>query len=243
MDQLLVDVPHIISDWSLSFLRPMQQMLTIACYIPIRYYGYPRVYTVAIATLGILSTLTLLFATPASTSWILFYLIVYAVGSEALRAAGFYLVMSDLVLELKQSHAQQGRLNEPSLAGLLLGAATLVCKPIQSLLPVLAATLLDKYPDNPRQVLYYLLVLPPCICCVFQLWVWRRYDLHPQRTHELRVELQEIHFYQNQQGQQEQHEKSTSHDCVPRNEHSELVPKHHSMDKGYTPKRRGIQQI
>ena len=198
----------------------MQQILTIACYIPIRHYGYPRVYTFSIAALGFLSFMTLLFATPASTTWILLFLVLYAVGSEALRAAGFYLVMSDLVLELKQSHAQQGRLNEPSLAGLLLGAATLVCKPMQSLLPVVAATLLNRYPDNPRLVLYYLLVLPPCICSMVQLWVWQWYDLHPQRTQKLRLDLQEIHFYQGEQRWQEHRGRATANNHQPRNGNS-----------------------
>ncbi|CAB9525409.1 Transmembrane protein 180 [Seminavis robusta] len=202
VDQLLVDVPHVVSDWSLTLLRPLQQVMTLLFYIPIRWYGYPRVYTVMIAILWGLSSITLLLATPASTAWILCFLVIYAVGSEALRAAGFYLCVSDLVLELKQYHAQQRRVNEPSLAGLLLGAATLICKPMQSLLPILAATLLDLYPYRPQQVLYYLLVLPPFVCSILQLWVWSYFDLHPKRTHELRVELQEFHFYQSQKDQQ-----------------------------------------
>ena len=195
VDQLLVDIPHEISDWFVLLVRPMNQFMIIAIFVPIKKYGYPRVYTIALASLWVLSSATLLLATPFSTSWILCFLVIYSVGLEAIRVAAFYLVMSDLVLELKQPHAQQGRLNGPSLAGLLLGATTLFCKPMQSILPICAATLLDRYPQHPREVLYYLLVVPPFICSVLQLWVWWDYDLHPKRTHELRVELQEFHFY------------------------------------------------
>lgn len=231
VDQLLVDVPHIISDWSLTLLQPMHQLMTIACYVPIKYYGYPRVYTVGFVILWLLSSVTLLVASPTgATSWTLVFLVVYAVGSEALRASAFYLVMSDLVLELKQSYTQQGRMNEPSLAGLLLGATTLVCKPMQSLLPILAATLLDAYPQQPREVLFYLLVLPPWICSMLQLWVWMKYDLHPHRTYELKEELQEIHFFQQQQ-QEQQLNASVS-------EHNELVPVQ-SSKKDTAPKQRG----
>ena len=199
LDQLLVDLPHEITDWALSLLRPMQQIMTIFCYVPIRRYGYAKVYLLGLGFFFILSFIMLLIATPKSSLLIFLFLVIYVVGTEAIRAAGFYLVMSDLVLELKLSHSQQGRFNEPSLAGLLLGATTLFCKPMQSVLPIIAATLLDKYPQNTQSALYDLLVIPPFICCFLQLWVWWDYDLHPKRTHELRIELQEFHFYSKKQ--------------------------------------------
>lgn len=191
VDQLLVNVPGAAKDWLLSLLRPTHQVMAIICYIPIRWYGYARVYTMMLILMFCLSSITILSATPgSSTGWISLFLMVYAVSSEAVRAAGYYMVVSDLVLELKQRHAQQGRLDEPSLAGILLGATTLACKPVQSILPIVAANLLHYYPLQRHKVLYYLLVFPPWICSLLQLYVWQHYDLHPKRTQEMRVELQ-----------------------------------------------------
>jgi Na+/melibiose symporter-like transporter len=93
-----------------------------------------------------------------------------------------------------------------------MGANALVCKPMESFLPIVAAMVLKQTNyynsstmtttdemaafsenDNASQkALFYLLVGPPLVFSLFQILAWRRYDLTPERTKRLKEELKEM---------------------------------------------------
>lgn len=211
-------------DWFISMNRPLVQIATIAMYIPIRQYGYPVVYKVIFAFNIVLSAVVWCFADATSTTWIMIYMLIYPVLTGAIQSSGFHLAMSDMVMELKRDHVLSGRYGEPSLAGLFMGANALLCKPSESLLPIIAATVLDKR-GKSAQTLFALLVLPPLICSVFQLASWMRYDLSPKRTAHMRDELKtllleaaagEVQLLEHEQ-QQQQDESATNYyeDALP----------------------------
>jgi Na+/melibiose symporter-like transporter len=117
----------------------------------------------------------------------------------AVQSAGFHLAMSDMVLEMKRNHAVEGRLDEPSLAGLFMGANALLCKPMESVLPIVAAYFLgntdfstNEQSETAKTVLFYLLVVPPLVFSCLQLMSWRKYNLHTQRMDSMREELEEL---------------------------------------------------
>lgn len=194
VDGLLLEsgVSRARCDWILSMYRPIMEITTICAYVPIRVYGYPNIYFLLFAANIILTGILMLCATPTSTSLILLFLVIYPAMSGAVQASGFYLAISDLVMERKRHYAMEGRHDEPSLAGLFMGATALVSRPVGSLLPIMTATVLGNG-GSSRKVLYHLLVLPPFFCSIIQLAVWRTYTLTPKRTASMRDELQKIH--------------------------------------------------
>ena len=175
-------------DWFLAMVRPMIQVATIFAYIPIRHFGYPRLYTALFVANFAMAALMLLFSTPQSPLSILVFLTSYSVITGAVHHSGYHLAMADMVLEMKRMHASEGRMVEPSLAGLFMGTNALFCKPAQSALPVIAATVMEHSSSNDRS-LFYLLVLPPLFCSVIQVIAWRRFSLTPSITASMRSEL------------------------------------------------------
>lgn len=175
-------------DWFLAMVRPMIQVATIFAYIPIRQFGYPRLYTALFIANIAMAILMLLFSTPQSPLSILLFLTSYSVITGAVHHSGYHLAMADMVLEMKRMHATEGRLVEPSLAGLFMGTNALFCKPAQSALPVIAATVMEHSSSNDRS-LFYLLVLPPLFCSIIQIITWRRFSLTPSITASMRSEL------------------------------------------------------
>lgn len=203
VDRLLFDagVNRDSCDWLLAVLPPLKQVAGIIFYVPIRRFGYKKVYTCVFVANFILSLLCLLFASPFRPYLILTYLAVHKIITGAVLSAGFHLAMSDMVLDMKRKHAQEDRLDEPSLAGLFMGANALLCKPMESFLPIVAAFFLKdvadfsshKLPEDARWTLFYLLVVPPLAFSCLQLLSWSQYTLHPERTEQMRGELQRIH--------------------------------------------------
>jgi hypothetical protein len=196
VDQLVLEVgvSRVTCDWLLSMIRPLTQVVSIFAYIPIRRFGYPRVYTILFGVNMILSLTLLIMADETSTTWIIFFLCTYPVVTGAVMSAGFHLAMSDMVLESKRKHALEGRHDAPSLAGIFMGANALVCKPMESLLPVITATVLHRSKEyESKKNLFYLLVLPPLFCSCLQLLSWSRFDLHSKLTDKMRDELKKLH--------------------------------------------------
>lgn len=202
VDRLVMDagISRDFSEWLLSMIRPLTQILAICCYVPIRRFGYHSVYKAMFTVNLALSLIMLSSASPSSTSWIIGFLLVYPTVTGAVLASGFHLAMSDLVLEMKRKHAIEDRLDEPSFAALFMGANALMCKPMESVLPIVAATFLGNTGFSSgtsstasQRVLFYLLVGPPCIFSVLQLLAWSRFDLHPAKTRAMRDELRKIH--------------------------------------------------
>ena len=92
------------------------------------------------------------------------------------------------MLEMKQIHATEGRMVEPSLAALFMGMNALFCKPAEAILPVIAASVMDRNSSDERS-LFYLLVGPPIVCSVIQFVVWQRFSLTSSKTASMRSEL------------------------------------------------------
>lgn len=183
-------------DWLLSIIRPLALVCGILCYIPIRRFGYRKMYPILFVTNIVLCLLMLIGANFQSTYAIIAFLLVYPAITDAVAAAGFHLVMSDMVLEMKKMHALEGRQDEPSLAGLFMGFTALFCKPAESILPVVAGTMLDKLDmttegvdTNVQRVLFQLLVIPPLLFSVIEWISWSRFTLTPSETSQMRDEL------------------------------------------------------
>lgn len=115
------------SDWLLSLVGPMTQFVTIVAYIPIQRWGYSRVYLLLFVSNFFLSNMLLWFVGPTSGYGICVFLMVYSISTRAVQAAGFHLAMADMVLEMKRKHTRNGRYDEPSVAGLFMGANALLC--------------------------------------------------------------------------------------------------------------------
>lgn len=186
-------------DWVLSLMRPLTQIAGILCYIPIRKIGYPRVYMWLFLSNLVLSLICLLFGSPSNPYLTLSFLVAYNISTGAVMSAGFHLAMSDMVLEMKYKHAADQRLDEPSLAGMFMGANALLCKPMESVLPVVAAIFLDDTQfqgeiksESAQWVLFYLLVLPPLFFSGLQILSWSYYTLLPGKADKLRGELRRI---------------------------------------------------
>lgn len=200
VDQLLHDegIPREACDWLLSIIRPLGLICTILCYIPIRRLGYKKLYPALFAT-NIALCLSIWFgASHKSTGVIIVFLVIYPAITSAVATAGFHLVMSDMVLEMKQMHATEGRFDEASLAGLFMGVNALFCKPAESILPVVAANMLDTLDlssdgnEDVQRVLFKLLIIPPLIFSFLEWISWRRFTLTPAVTTKMREELKRI---------------------------------------------------
>ena len=202
-------------DWLLSVIGPLSQVVGIFCYIPIRRLGYPAVYRGLFLINLFLSTVLLVVANGSSTYWVALFLTTYPVFTAAVQSAGFHLAMSDMVLEMKRKHYMQGRYNEPSLAALFMGANALFCKPMETLLPIIAASVMESattttgtaiqsHDDGTfaesdmlndtatKKKFFHLLVLPPFFFSIIQLLAWSAFSLTPKRTAAMRQDLRHL---------------------------------------------------
>jgi hypothetical protein len=198
VDRLLLDsgeVSRDTCDWLLSIIRPLGLIASILCYIPIEKFGYRQLYPVLFAVNASLGLYMLLWPTYQSTFQIIIFLLVYPTITVAVSMAGFHLVMSDMVLEMKRKHTNEGRMDEPSLAAIYLGMTALFCKPAESFLPIIAANMLSDLnihtegDSRVQSVLYKVLVMPPLLFSVLEWLSWRRYTLTRQKTSLMRHEL------------------------------------------------------
>jgi hypothetical protein len=181
------------SDWILSTIGPMKALISLLIFLPIQRFGYAQVYRYVFVANLVLALFMLVCATEHSTSWIVAFLIVYPVLLSSIQSAGFALAMADMVLEMKFKHAVSNRWDEPSLVGLFMGANALMCKPMESLLPIVAAqAMMSANAAQVQRNLFYVLVLPPLLFSGLQLLAWKNYDLSILRTNQLRKELQSL---------------------------------------------------
>eukprot|EP00568_Trieres_chinensis_P014250 CAMPEP_0183316406 /NCGR_PEP_ID=MMETSP0160_2-20130417/54854_1 /TAXON_ID=2839 ORGANISM="Odontella Sinensis, Strain Grunow 1884" /NCGR_SAMPLE_ID=MMETSP0160_2 /ASSEMBLY_ACC=CAM_ASM_000250 /LENGTH=215 /DNA_ID=CAMNT_0025482199 /DNA_START=359 /DNA_END=1006 /DNA_ORIENTATION=+ len=199
----------------LSSIPPLCQVAGICLYVPIHNHGYRKIYMYAYQSKFMLSLLMLTFGSPESTFFIASFLTFDMVLTGAVQSAGFHLAMGDMVAEMKLDQMKEGRLDEPSLAGLFIGANALMCKPMGSFLPLLAAWslakvgftneggavsfllkkdhhVIDGNEHNVQRAIFYLLVLPPLTFSFIQGLVWRMFDLDGKRAEEVRSEVRAL---------------------------------------------------
>ena len=143
-------------DWLLALLDPATQIVGLLLFLPIRRYGYARLYRVVFATNALLAVGLLVSngfgnnnnndgGSGGGTTAIAAFLVAAVVGSNAMAGAGFGLAMCDMVLEMKHAHTVvERRPNPASMAGLFMGVNALFCKPAESVLPILAASFLGE---------------------------------------------------------------------------------------------------
>jgi len=195
-------------NWLLSCMGPLTSIAGFVMYLPIRKFGYQRTYLYVFRVNIVLSSLLLFFGSPGATPIITAFLVINSVLTAA-SSSGFNLAMSDMVADMKLKQIKEGRFNEPSLAGIFMGANALVCKPMDSLLPIAAAWSLAKAGwteenrfENPEKenenndraqwALFYLLVLPPLFFSVIQHWALAKYDLVGPKPDKIRRELKQF---------------------------------------------------
>jgi len=113
--------------------------------------------------------------------------------------------MADMVTEMKYIQIKQDRMNESSLAGMFMGANALMCKPMDSLLPIIAAWGLDRAgfavnleEDSGAEIsnaeqwtLFYLLIGPSLIFSPLQHYIWDNYDLSVDRVQMISRQIKE----------------------------------------------------
>lgn len=194
------------SEWLLSAIRPVTLICTILCYVPIRQFGYKRLYEILFVTNITLCLCILICADHRSTDVIVAFLIIYPAITGAVASAGFHLVMSDMVLERNRMQAIQGRIYDASVPALFIGVNALFCKPATYFLPVIASNILDphfeaknKNNEEVQIALFKLLIYPPLLFSFIELLSWSRFKLTPHTTNQMREELREsemlLHSY------------------------------------------------
>ena len=80
----------------------------------------------------------------------------------------------------------------------VLGVNALFCKPAESILPVVAANMLDTLDltsegnEDVQRVLFKLLVIPPLVFSFLEWISWSRFTLTPAATNQMREDLRKI---------------------------------------------------
>ena len=80
----------------------------------------------------------------------------------------------------------------------VFGVNALFCKPAESILPVVAANMLDTLDltsegnEEIQRVLFKLLIIPPLVFSFLEWISWRRFTLTPAATNQMREDLRKI---------------------------------------------------
>jgi Na+/melibiose symporter-like transporter len=96
------------------------------------------------------------------------------------------LVMSNIVDEDTKTHAR----SRP-MSALVIGVQSFLVKPGQSVAPMLGWWLFamgEGQPQAERQgmnPLYVYVIFAPCACCLLQLFLWLKFDLHGKKLHAI----------------------------------------------------------
>ena len=73
-----------------------------------------------------------------------------------------------------------------------MGANAVFCKPMDAVLPILAAQAMSGDEQSVQNNLFYVLILPPLVYSCLQLVSWKRYTLVPDRVKTMRRELKAL---------------------------------------------------
>lgn len=163
---------------------------SIMLYLPMLRFGYKGVYKALFyVTFGV--SIFVLATVNTSSSLTYFYILtlIFPILTGAVHGAGFQLAMADMSLELHQAHTSDGRFDEPSLAGLLVGANAFICKPTAYLFALVATKILDSRPPDSKLNAFHIFVITPLFCSCVQVLIWKHYDLTPKQTATMREEL------------------------------------------------------
>lgn len=175
------------TEWLEPATKPVRQLVGILFYLPLRRFGYIRIYTFLFLANLTASLLVMNFGDYTSTKLIYPLLFAFPIISGAVLNCGFQFVMADMALEIKHKRATRGNV-EPSVAALLLGLNALFCKPMKHVFVIAAKTVLHR--SGSRVNAFLLLISIPMVCSLLQLFFWSGYGLTPRRVLSMREELQ-----------------------------------------------------
>jgi len=175
------------TEWLEPATKPMRQLVGILIYLPLRRFGYVRIYTFLFLANLIASLLVINFGDYTSKKLIYPLLFAFPIISGAVLNCGFQFAMADMALEIKHTQAARGNV-ELSVAALLLGFNALFCKPMKHIFVVAAKVVLHR--SGSRVNAFFLLVSVPMVCSLLQLYFWNGYRLTPKRVLSMREDLQ-----------------------------------------------------
>ncbi|ETV73124.1 hypothetical protein H257_11946 [Aphanomyces astaci] len=83
---------------------------------------------------------------------------------------------------------------------MLMGLNAVFCKPMDSVLPILAAHWLhvstsglkEEDNENMKKAMFQLLVAPPVVLCIVQMWSWSKYTLTPDAMAAIEAQLAQL---------------------------------------------------
>lgn len=138
----------------------------------------------------------------SSSVTVLVFIILNYIVSE-LPNGGFPIAMSNMNKELQLVRIKSGRKNTASSSAMFMGFNALFCKPMDSLLPIIAANrlggvgyakgaLVGSEQLNISRAFFDLLVLPPLVLCMFQYVCWSNYSLKGDGMVQIENELAQL---------------------------------------------------
>jgi hypothetical protein len=184
---VMTDAPNLVK-WMLSSMDSLKQISLIVAFLPMRINGCAKTYEFIFYMNLVASIFMMLFANASNTYMIGVWLFSYPILTWGVRSAGFQLAMADLAMDVKHQQLLDGRMEEPSLAAMLIAANALFCKPIEFLFTNALARAAQQRAEEKEQLLHLFVVIP-LICSCLQLLFWKHYDLTPRRTTAIREDL------------------------------------------------------
>ncbi|OQR82998.1 hypothetical protein ACHHYP_15208 [Achlya hypogyna] len=182
----------------ISGLPLLKQLVKLGVYSVMDRVGVYRLYQSSFIAKFVAASLTFIVVQSVSTTpymLLVTFLIFNAIATE-LPTGGFPIAMSNMHKELSLHRLHTGRGLVPSSSAMFMGLNAVFCKPMDSLLPILAATQLDAAgyqtdKSSPRvaDTMVHLLLFPPLLLSGIQLWSWRRYTLNADKLATIEVAL------------------------------------------------------
>ncbi|KDO34691.1 hypothetical protein SPRG_00755 [Saprolegnia parasitica CBS 223.65] len=172
----------------------LKQLIKLVVFSVMDRIGVYRLYHDSFVTklVAAVWTLSAVHTLPHPSAFLVAFLLLNMVVTE-LPTGGFPIAMSNMHKELSLRRQQTGRGVVASSSAMFMGLNAVFCKPMDSLLPILAAMQLDaagfqanKTTPAVSVAMTRLLVYPPLILSLLQLWSWRRYTL--DATHVASIE-------------------------------------------------------
>ncbi|EQC41558.1 hypothetical protein, variant [Saprolegnia diclina VS20] len=178
----------------IASLPLLKQLVKLLVFSVMDRIGVYRLYHDSFVTklVAVVGTLYAVHTFPHPSVVLVAFLLLNMVVTE-LPTGGFPIAMSNMHKELSLRRQETGRGVVASSSAMFMGLNAVFCKPMDSLLPILAAMQLDaagfQANENSPAVsvaMTRLLVYPPLILSLLQLWSWRRYTL--DATHVASIE-------------------------------------------------------
>ncbi|OQS02038.1 hypothetical protein THRCLA_05558 [Thraustotheca clavata] len=193
--------------WSLTTLASIisglplaMQIIRFGMYSVMDHIGVYHLYQYSFFAKLVASSMTAcyVYGTSTSTGPILVFFFIFNMIVTELPTGGFPIAMGNMHKELSLRRLQTGRGIITSSSGMFMGLNAVFCKPMDSLLPILAATQLDaahfqqnKNSSMVQSAMLHLLLLPPFLFSIVQLYSWYHYTLDTEKLATIENALQD----------------------------------------------------